>query len=804
MYYKILFLFILLLTASPLLAQEGNCKVPTGIISGSVTDSESGAVLAGATVRLFNSGDTNILQSMVAGNLGEFAFEKLSCRYFSITIKILGYSPIKTDSILIREGKTEVSLSEIALVKSASSLEVVTVYAEKPLIENKDGKITFNASESALSNSSAAIDLLKQTPLVSVDPDGKLLMRGKEVKVLIDDKPVDMDGRQLQDLLESMPGSMIEKIEVLTTPPPQFANERGGVINIVTKKGRAGINGRLNVNYGTRGEAGVGASSSYRNKKLAINANLGLTRNQYRGYSNSWRENIYRDSTNYFATSSTNASKSVRPNGRLSVDYDINKLNAFSVTFQFNVNDNSANTETFYRNINRYQLTYRLSNRDVTTGTTAITPSFNFAYTRKSKLAGEVFRLTGSLQSTVNNNQRNFHQQFLDPSSIVLLSDSMQQQLTDVRTTDASLRFNYDRPLKPNKYYLNVSGHLIDHRSHNILSTLFMKKPENEFVPSESLSNDLWFYQSIFGLRGSLRYNIKPDFFLNAGVLHEMAQTNFDLTKVSGDFKNTYASVLPFFNVTRKWTSGYNITASYKRSVQRPGFGQLNPSVDYGDPYNLRFGNPYLKPYYAENFDLIAGYWNKMYSFNVSLGYNVLSDIYSSIRTLEADSKTTTTWLNISGREEYEGNFWTSATIRKKLKLSLNIGYTYNVYSLRDRVERNYRNGASLISSFNANYTLNTLMNATGSFTYNSFATPQGKAKNRLSMNVGVQRKFFKKALSVSLQAVDPFMPQHNYTLVEGKGYTVENRSFTRSENYRVALAYSFKKVMKKKVPKVG
>ena len=35
-----------------------------------------------------------------------------------------------------------------------------------------------------------------------------------------------------------MPGSMIEKIEVMTTPPPNYANERGGVINIVTRKGK--------------------------------------------------------------------------------------------------------------------------------------------------------------------------------------------------------------------------------------------------------------------------------------------------------------------------------------------------------------------------------------------------------------------------------------------------------------------------------------------------------------------------------------------------------------------------------------
>ena len=55
------------------------------------------------------------------------------------------------------------------------------------------------------------------------------MVRGKEPKILIDDKPVELNLQQLQDLLESMPGSSIEKIEVMTNPPPQYANEQGGV-----------------------------------------------------------------------------------------------------------------------------------------------------------------------------------------------------------------------------------------------------------------------------------------------------------------------------------------------------------------------------------------------------------------------------------------------------------------------------------------------------------------------------------------------------------------------------------------------
>jgi outer membrane receptor for ferrienterochelin and colicin len=74
---------------------------------------------------------------------------------------------------------------------------------------------------------------------------------------------VELNLQQLQDLLESLPGSSIEKIEVMTNPPPQYANEQGGVINIVTKKGKVGKSGRINISAGTRGEGSINWNFNY-------------------------------------------------------------------------------------------------------------------------------------------------------------------------------------------------------------------------------------------------------------------------------------------------------------------------------------------------------------------------------------------------------------------------------------------------------------------------------------------------------------------------------------------------------------
>ncbi len=191
------------------------------------------------------------------------------------------------------------------------------------------------------------------------DPDGKVVVRGKEPKILIDDKPVDLNAQQLQDFLESMPGSMIERIEVMTNPPPQYANEQGGVINIITRKGRVGASARVTVTAGTNGERNISGNLNYRKKGLAINFNLNTGDNRVNGNGYSKRENIYKDSTNYFNSTNSYRNRNTRPGARLSIDYDIDRYNIVNVLLLFNHNDFRNRSENEYTNLNRIEEIYQ-------------------------------------------------------------------------------------------------------------------------------------------------------------------------------------------------------------------------------------------------------------------------------------------------------------------------------------------------------------------------------------------------------------------------------------------------------------
>jgi hypothetical protein len=95
-----------------------------------------------------------------------------------------------------------------------------------------------------------------------------------------------------------------------------------------------------------------------------------------------------------------------------------------------------------------------------------------------------------------------------------------------------------------------------------------------------------------------------------------------------------------------------------------------------------------------------------------------------------------------------------------KSKINLSLGFTHNVYSAHDKLVNKFRDGSSFYSTLNGSYQFNDQLNSNGRFTFNRFANPQGTVRNTLSMNIGIQRKFFQKKFIVALNIIDPFRRQ--------------------------------------------
>ncbi|HEU5163018.1 MAG TPA: carboxypeptidase regulatory-like domain-containing protein [Thermoanaerobaculia bacterium] len=235
---KLLLLFVLLVAAVPLLAQE-----QTGGIDGRVTDG-SGAVLPGVTVSASSSG-SGTLTTVTEAN-GTFRFPRVPPGVYAVTAELMGFKPAA--------GRAQVVLGKFASVELTLALEsvteTITVTAEAPLVD-------VSKSATATSISKEQIDLVPkgrdfttvatQAPgassedfmLGGISIDGA---SGSENRFVIDgvDTTNPQDGLSGQNLITDF----IDEVQVKSAGyAAEFGGAVGGVINVVTRTGSNELSG---------------------------------------------------------------------------------------------------------------------------------------------------------------------------------------------------------------------------------------------------------------------------------------------------------------------------------------------------------------------------------------------------------------------------------------------------------------------------------------------------------------------------------------------------------------------------------
>jgi hypothetical protein len=255
---------------------------------------------------------------------------------------------------------------------------------------------------------------------------------------------------------------------------------------------------------------------------------------------------------------------------------------------------------------------------------------------------------------------------------------------------------------------------------------------------------------------------------------------------------------LPNLTLRKEFDKTLNTSIVYRATIRRPGIGELNPNVDYSDPYNLRLGNPFLVPTLSHNFDWNLSWVKGKYYINTSIGFNQVDNVFNTIRNLIEGGKTVVTYLNIAARKEYEASIFGGYTFNKQLRMNASAGFTFNQYSENEKILYRYQDGGTFYTSLNTTFTPTNVWNFEGSTRFNSFADPQGRSRSNLSLNLGVQRKFFDRRLIVGFNMIDPFTPQQYVTATTGKQFTIESVNATTTRNYRLSISYQLNKLVQK------
>jgi hypothetical protein len=157
----------------------------------------------------------------------------------------------------------------------------IIVTGRLPPVQQRPGATEYNVSGLQGTTGSVA-DLLNTLPSVSVTSDGEVSLRGRtDVEVLIDGRPsASMDRDSRGTTLQSMPGSSVRSVEVVTNPSAGMNSGGASVVNLKLKKNAAlGPRASLSadVDHRRRGRVSLDSSYGWEDVKLDLKAGYSET-----------------------------------------------------------------------------------------------------------------------------------------------------------------------------------------------------------------------------------------------------------------------------------------------------------------------------------------------------------------------------------------------------------------------------------------------------------------------------------------------------------------------------------------------
>jgi outer membrane receptor protein involved in Fe transport len=264
---------VLLLIALSAMATVNLFAQTTGVgkITGKIIDAQTNETIPFASAILLNrktKATVKIVQSDVDGN---FALTALPKGVYTFKASYVGYQTMVRDSVSISDVVTNVDFGSVKMKTAKGNiLNEVTVTAPKTTMQLGIDKKVFSVDQSLVSEGGSASDLLQNVPSVQTDMDGNVSLRGSSgVKVLIDGKPSLIAGGNIAQILQSIPASSIESVELITNPSAKYdAEGQSGIINIVLKRNKKlGFNGSLALSAGNRDNYNANTSLSFKIKK---------------------------------------------------------------------------------------------------------------------------------------------------------------------------------------------------------------------------------------------------------------------------------------------------------------------------------------------------------------------------------------------------------------------------------------------------------------------------------------------------------------------------------------------------------
>jgi outer membrane receptor protein involved in Fe transport len=626
-----------------------------GVLTGRVQSDEKKENLAYTKIFLLDPVDSSVVTGGLTEEDGSFKIEDIPATPLIAKITSFGFSTLYTDSILFDRKKPEYDLGVLYLKKNEALLNEVEVVHETDAFQVQIDKKVFNVEKQITATGGTALDALENVPSVTVDMEGNVSLRGSaNVTILIDGRPSSLAGGGRQGVLEGIPASAIESIEVITNPSAKYDPDgMSGIINIVLKKNKLkGFNGNvdlslengihwdsldtytdmLGINYNLSGNL------AFRNKFFNIYG--GYTTRHYEGYRNNYSssENWY---NGHYALTQDREGTHLKKNHTFKggMDFYINKKQSAGFALTGNLSGNRRTGNQWYEETidDTLNAVWQRLSEDPSTKSSLDGSAY---YTVKGKKEGQKLDVNAQYSSGGSTSDGNYLENQYDPITGGITSPNYLNQsvLSGNGNNISTFQLDYFHPINKGKIEVGAKSTFRDLRESYYQETNGLTDVDlvNRFSYNEQV-------HAAYGIFGKDYEKFKFQFGLRLEQVFVLGQ----LDKDTADYTNDYFSLYPSVHLVKPLTKTSEISLSYSRRVNRPHTRQLNPFARYSDPYNLRKGNPELNPEYINSVEVGYGKYGKKLTLTSSVYYRYMTDLIQRIVYQDSTGVSITQYQNL-------------------------------------------------------------------------------------------------------------------------------------------------------------
>jgi outer membrane receptor protein involved in Fe transport len=750
-----------------------------GRITGTVIDSISGAPVEFATIELLDASGEKQITGNITDEKGQFKLTDVSDGAYQLRITFLGYAERILKDVALTLEKPDADLGAIPLLSDNINLTEVVVTGESALVENKIDKIVYNADKDVTTAGGDAAEVLRRVPLLSVDLDGNVSLRGSSnIQILINGRPSGIFAASIADALKTIPAEQIKSVEVITTPGAKYdAEGSAGIINIITKKKSIeGFSGSVNSSIGTR-QNSAGLNLSLARGRMGFTANG----NSFFSWPRAATQTFFREDftpayTRTLEQSGQSTSTVLGYNGSASAYYDINAFHSISSSVRYNGFNNWLD--------------------GTTSGMLSDTSTQAFARSNLNNRFNNGFDWTTDYRRTFPGSEREFsvafqwNNNYSDRRNEIdqedLLGNAASLFRRDINVNDGlnaeyTAQADYVHPFSKN-IKLETGAKAVIRRIDSDYRFEQFDPNSGLFVANPALTDLFSYDQDVYAGYLSFNAKIAKQYGIQAGVRYEHTRIAGAYRSERDPFENQYDNILPSLILSRTFKNFSTLKASFTQRIQRPSLNFINPFLEIADPFNVNTGNPLLEPELSSQVELSYGAFVKGFNLNAAVFYRQTQDIIESFLTVNPETGgSETRFLNIGENRSFGLDLFTSVTIKKIL--SLRAGMNLSTYYAEGLVDgQTITNQAVLFNgNMGGTLTIKKVWKVEGFGFYRApRQTLQGINPTFSLMSVGINREIFEKRGVIGLRIVEPFFRNKQF-ISELSGET-----FSQSTNFSI------------------